>query len=201
MRDIKKAMDLQELEDATLWALWLTQWQGVMRGSDILRPADQENRTWDIKKDTHIGRLKWECIDPRTHHGCDMILRWDMKPRKTDQSGEKDFEKTFLVDNEYDSLSAGAAIEHTLNVRGWREKSDPLFLDYKTGKEVTLATSRKKLAEKVKEAGLSEKFMKGHSLLIGAASAYANSSAAGPATASFMGFWTSGARWDYMQAY
>lgn len=32
MKAIKKVMNIQELEDATLWALWLTQWQGLMRG-------------------------------------------------------------------------------------------------------------------------------------------------------------------------
>lgn len=66
---------------------------------------------------------------------------------------------------------------------------------------MTAAASRKKLAEKVEEAGLSGKFIKGHSLRIGGASAYDNSSTAGAATAGFMGFWTSGARWDYMHAY
>lgn len=200
MREIKKVIDLKELEDTTLWSLWLTQWQVVIRGLDILRPVDQNNSMWDIKKDKHIGPIKLEAIDPKMHHSCDMRLRWDMKPTKTEQSGEKDFEKTLLVDNEYDLISAGAAIEQMLNLRGRAEKSDPLFFDYKTGKEVTLATSRKKLAEKFKEAGLSEKFIKGHSLRIGGASAYANSSAAGAATAGFMGFWTSGARWDYMHA-
>lgn len=140
MRAIRKVMNIQEMEDATLWELWITQLQGVVRGSDILRPVDQNNRKWDVKKDTHLGRLKWDSVDHKEHHGCDMRLRSDMKPTKTNQSGQKVFEKTFLVYNEYDSLSAGAAIENMLNIRGKFDGSDPLFLDCKTGKEVTLAT-------------------------------------------------------------
>lgn len=66
---------------------------------------------------------------------------------------------------------------------------------------MTIATSRKKLVEKVKEAGLSVKFIKWHSLRIGRASPYYNSSSAGEVTEGFMGFWTSGARWDYIHSY
>lgn len=57
-----------------------------------------------------------------------------MKPTETDQSGGEAFEETFLVDNEYDSLSAAAAIEHMLSLRGKVEKDDPLFLDNSTGR-------------------------------------------------------------------
>lgn len=44
------------------------------------------------------------------------------------------------------------------------QSEDPLFLDPTTKKEVTLTASHKYLVDKRKEAGLSEKMIKGHSL-------------------------------------
>lgn len=66
---------------------------------------------------------------------------------------------------------------------------DPLFKPY-------LASSRKYLSEKLADAGMSDKFIKGNLLRIGSASAYANSSAAGMDTAEFMGIWTSGGQME-----
>lgn len=125
-------MNMDDQSDDTLWALWLAQWQGVMRGSDILRQMDQKARSWYIRKETHIGRLKWESVDPRTPHGCNMRLRWDMKQTKTNQNGEKRLENSILVENEHDSLPAGAAIEHMISMRGRVDKADPLLLDSST---------------------------------------------------------------------
>lgn len=84
------------------------------------RYVEQKNRRSDVKEDTHIGRLKSESLHSTTHQGCDMLLRWYVEPTKTKQRGEKHYEKSFLVDNEYDSLSAGAAIEDMLDLRGRR---------------------------------------------------------------------------------
>lgn len=198
MRAVRDVMKLREQEDITFWALWLAQWQGLMRGSDILRPVDQKGRKWDTSRDTHIGRLLWENVDPKPHHGCEMRLQWTMKQSKTDQSVEKAFERSFLVDHDHDILSAEAAIEYMLTNRGHYEKDDPLFIYPNTRKEVTIAASKRKLAKRVEEAGFSGKFIEGHSLRIGGSSAYANYGAAGPATAGFMGFWTLGSRCDYM---
>lgn len=44
MRAIRNAMDLTTLKEQTYWALWAFQWKGVMRGSDVLRPADDKER-------------------------------------------------------------------------------------------------------------------------------------------------------------
>lgn len=44
-------------------------------------------------------------------------------------------------------------------------------------------------------------FIKGYSLRIGGATAYANSPYVGALTAGFMGLWTPRSRWDYMHAY
>lgn len=44
MRSIRNAMDLTTLRDKTYWDLWVCQWQGVMRGSNVLRPVDYKER-------------------------------------------------------------------------------------------------------------------------------------------------------------
>lgn len=72
-----------------------------------------------------------------------------MKSSKTDQIDGKVFQKTFLVDNDEDALSATAEIEQILHLRGKFEREEPLFLDPKTRNELTIAKSRRKLAEKV----------------------------------------------------
>lgn len=160
MRAIRGVVKIGHVDDATLWAMWISQWQGVMRWSDILRPADQKPRRWDAAKDTHIGRFNWEVVDPNTHHGCSLRMRWKMKPIKTHHSGEKGFEKTFLVYHKEDTLSAAAAIEFMLSMRKNYKKNDPLFIYVLTGKEVTLVTSRKRLVDKIAEASLRLKFIK-----------------------------------------
>lgn len=77
-----------------------------------------------------------------------------MKPIKTDQSGAKAFERTFLVNNEADALSASAVIDHMLFLRGKCDKDEPLFLDPSTQKEVAISKSRRILTEKVALSGL-----------------------------------------------
>lgn len=147
MRSIRYMIRLSELEDAKLWALWPSQWQVVVSGSDILRPTNQKARKWDLTKDTNIGRLQWEVVDQKTHHGCDMRLRWSMKSRKTDQSGEESFKKTFSVDHDNYVLSAAANIEFMLTIRRRYGKNNPISNDPNTGKEPTVARSRQTLAE------------------------------------------------------
>lgn len=60
-----------------------------------------------------------------------------------------------------------------LNMRGYKDDWDfaptLLFLNHSTGKEINIASSRKLLAQKVKEAVLLEQHVKGHSLRIGGA--------------------------------
>lgn len=191
-------MNLQDLKKVTLWALWLAQWAGVMRRSYIRRPPAQKSCKLDLAKDTHIGRLKWENRAPKTPYRCVMCFTWLVKPNKTDQIGYKVFEKTFLVDKDLDVISASAEIDYMLNIRGECDKSEPLVLDPSTGRELTIVTSPVKLAEKMAEAGLSGKVIKGHMLQIGGVSVYANSGAPRPVTAGFMGFWTSASRLNYL---
>lgn len=37
MRAIRGVMNMNNLKDVTYWALWASQWQAFIRGSDILR--------------------------------------------------------------------------------------------------------------------------------------------------------------------
>lgn len=71
-----------------------SQWQGVMRGNDVLHPTDEKGRTWNPIRDTHIGRLTWEKVDPSTHNGCSTRIRWRMKQSKTDPAAEQAFQKS-----------------------------------------------------------------------------------------------------------
>lgn len=57
------------------------------------------------------------------------------------------------------------------------------------------------LKREIDHARLSNKVIKGHSLRIGGATAYANSAEGGALTAGFMGLWASGSRWTCIQAY
>lgn len=68
MRGIIAVMKLDYLEKATLWALWLAQWQVVMIFSDILRLVDLKGLKWELTRGTHIGRIRWEDVDPKTYH-------------------------------------------------------------------------------------------------------------------------------------
>lgn len=117
MREIRRTMNLQDLKEATMWAPWVSQWQGVLRGSDILRRPEDKRKPCDKDKATHMGRLSWERIDPKENHGCEVRLRWFMKPSKTDQTGGKKPAKTFLKDDTEDALSLAAAIWHMLSLR------------------------------------------------------------------------------------
>lgn len=132
-------------------------------------------------------------------------MRWRLKISKTDPSGEQGFEKTFLVDGSRDAIYAGFAISFMLHLRGYNDEWDilttPKFLEPDTGKEVPLSSSRRMLAEKVREAGLSPQHVKGHSIRIVVATAYANSPEDRSIMAEFTRLWASGARWAYMHDY
>lgn len=132
-------------------------------------------------------------------------MRWRLKPSKTVPSGENRLENILLVDGDRSSISAGFAISSPLHMRGdkdyWDLLNTPLFLDPNTGNEVTIASSRKMLAQKVKEVGLSPQHVKSHSLRIGGATADENSPNCRLITVVFLCLWASGARLAYIHVY
>lgn len=207
MHAIRSVMRLDNLKDLTYWALWTSQWQGGMRSSDILRPNDDKSRRWDPARDMHVGRITYEDVNTDENGGCRTRMRWRLKLNKTDQGGENRFEKTFPVDGNRSDISAGFEIYRPSHKRGYRDVWDhhntQLFMDPDTGKEITIASSRKLLAMKLREAGISPKHIKSHSLRIKGreGTAYAKSPEGCSITAGFLGLWSLGARWSYMNAY
>lgn len=84
-------MNLRSYTEAALWVQWLSQGQGVMRGSDILRPTDQRARKWDPDCETQLNRIAWETFNHERNHGFTVKMRWTLKPTKIDQAETKGF--------------------------------------------------------------------------------------------------------------
>lgn len=80
-------MRLERLKYLTKWALWVSQWQGVTRSSDMLMPKGKKSRKSDPEKDTNVGRITWEDVEPRANGRCKIGMRWKLKQSKTDPSG------------------------------------------------------------------------------------------------------------------
>lgn len=70
----------------------------------------------EVRQEYPGGRIYWEEIDPTTNHGCRLWIRWRLNRNKTDQSGEMKHGKTFLVDDNPSSLSAGKATKNMSNL-------------------------------------------------------------------------------------
>lgn len=144
-----------------------------------------------------MGRLRSKKIDPKENNGCEIKLRWRMKPSKTGQAGGRKPTKTFLKDDSKDALSLAADKWHILclkeNHEEEEEENTPLFAD-EGGREITIAESRRWLNRKVEEAVFGDAFIKNHSLRIGGATTYENSPERGALTAVSIGLWTSVAR-------
>lgn len=122
-----------------------------------------------------------------------------MKPTKTDQAGEKGFQKTFVVDKTDDSLSAGYAILHMLKndvVKG-DQSTVPLFRDKETNREISYTYAKQRLKDVLIMAGLRSLATGIHSLRIGGATAYCNSPNGGEIVAGYMGLWVSDAKYAY----
>lgn len=118
MRAIRSVMRRNELRDVIYWAPWASQRQDLMRASDILRPGSEKSRKWESTRDLHVGRITWENVDPAQNGGSKTPIIWRLKPSKTEQSGGKQFEKTFSVDGDRSAISAGFAISSMLHLRG-----------------------------------------------------------------------------------
>ena len=130
------------------WALWLTQWQGVLRSSDVISRLKWTGRTWIPSKEIHRGRLavgdasdaRGEIIGPR--------LPLTLKPNKTDQGGEKQTVTFIVLDTSNDALSTAHAIREMLHhdIEAIKTPEETaLFRDPTTGMELTYETSVKLL--------------------------------------------------------
>ena len=99
-----------------------------------------------------------------------------LKPGKTDPTGEKGFQKNFLVGEGPSSLSAGAALMNMLmrdSVPG-DQALVPLFLDPRTGRELAYVQAAADLRHLLLLAGFPELSVGTHSLRIRGATCCAN---------------------------
>ena len=198
LRAIRRLLDLENNpRDRVLWALITASWQSVSRFSDLIRGKKVKSRaSWD-STDMHRGRVSGES-DEAAPAG--YSVRLDMPPSKTDQSGEKGFVKFLPVDNDPDSISAGAAIFHMLDrdERSGPDASVPLFRDPTTDKQMTYRFAVAALKALLERAGFPELASGWHSLRIGGATTAANLSTG--VIAGFMGCWSSDAKYGYFWA-
>lgn len=86
MWEIRSVMRMDNLRDLNFWEL-SSQWQGVMRSREILRPTDDKAWRWDPSRDTHVGRIIWEDVSPGTGTARRKMI-WRLKTSKKDQGGE-----------------------------------------------------------------------------------------------------------------
>lgn len=196
MREIKAFINLGRYAEAAIWALWFSQWQGVLTGSYILKPTQQKARKWNPERDKNLDRISWEEVRPEVKHGCSIKLRWKLQTTKIDQVGTQGLEKIFMLDLKSDSLSTEQAIQQMVHLHqevSAERNESPLFLDAQTGKEIRLWNLRRELVNKEKQKGLPKALVKRHSPGIGGATAYTKNTAEGDSTAGFMGFWAFGA--------
>lgn len=201
LRLIRKHLDVEgSHEDCTLWALWLTQWQGVLRSGDLIKSGGHARSNWNPETCTHRGRVTTDVIVEEGALQGRIRVSLELKPTKTDQAGEKGFIKTLIVDDDADSLSAGYAILQMLasDKVGGDQTSIPLFRDKRSGEEISYELSKRRLKEVLIAAGLRYLATGCHCLRIGGATAYANYPNGGELVAGYMGLWVSGARFRYM---
>lgn len=63
LRLIRENLNLSgSQQDPTLWALWLTQWQGLLRNGDLLSGGHFNKKVWDSELLTHRERLTCEVV-------------------------------------------------------------------------------------------------------------------------------------------
>lgn len=63
LRMVKETLNLEGCQmDRTLLALWLTQWQGVLRSGDLLGSAATSSGPWDPSTRTHRGSITHEYV-------------------------------------------------------------------------------------------------------------------------------------------
>lgn len=201
MRAVKRTLDLNNNQvDKVLWALWCTQFQGVLRAGDLIRPSTERHREWDPELDTHRGRVTFHRIRGETHAEGKMRMKIRLKPVKNDQAGEKGFVKSFVVMEDPSALSAGDAINAMLqgDPTANDPTSTPLFRHPITKAEIPYEVASQRFKESLTRAGYPELATGLHCIRKGGATAYCE--AAGEEVVGYMGLWASDARLQYFNA-
>lgn len=182
------------------WALWLCQWQGVLRSGDIIRDAKDKRRGWEPERDTHRGRLSVDIGRDVVGRVLCARIKLSLKPTKNDQAGESGLTIKFIVDRQDGALSAGTSLYAMLKggpVSG-PVSSILLFRHPGTSREVTYDESRWLFERVVGAVGFPERNQKLHSFRIGGAMGYANIPGGVEMMAELMGAWQSDAKRLYM---
>lgn len=90
MRAVRRTMDLKDNQlDRVLWALWCTQFQGVLQASDLIRPVTEKPRDWDPSLYTNRERVIFNRIRGESHAEGNMRMEISLKPIKNDHTGVK----------------------------------------------------------------------------------------------------------------
>jgi len=201
LRAVKSKLDLKNSKaHRVLWALWLTQWQGSLRSSDLIRPENDVNRTWKPMWDSHRGRIRVEMLHNARGKQLGIALVLTLKPLKNDRHNTRIKKKEFLIDQRADALSAGTAIYEMIKVDEVTgdPRKVPLFRNPATGKEITYEQSRLNFNTVLKMAGLHNLASGVHCLRIGGTSALSNAEGGGEGLAIAYGGWKSNAAYNYV---
>jgi hypothetical protein len=204
LRAVRALLDLEHNpRHRVLWAFWLQCWQTVCRTGDLIRGKRRASYLrWDPAKDLHRGRHSFEPIEGAASDAPRYRSVIQLVPgTKTDQTGEKHFTRSSLVDLAPDSLSAGAAVARMLAgdpVLRLDPAQVPLFRDPATGRELTYRAAKTEFKYYLVLAGYPDLAGGMHSLRRGGATAATALSS--PFVAGCMGCWASDTKFDYMWA-
>lgn len=198
LRAVKRVLDLCNNQfHRVLCCMWLMQWQGCMRASDIIRRKREGARCWAPERDTHRGRIKVGIARGTDGRPIGASITLMMKPTKTDRSVEKGLCRLFILDEDEAALSAARAMREML--RGDPPAGCPedisLLIDPRGGKELRYEDSVSELKEALVKAGFCEHATRLHSLRVGGAAEYANSNEVGELVARSVGALTSDSKW------
>lgn len=99
LRAMLSVLDLAgRKRNCALWALWLTQWQGVLRCVELFLRKKSGRGAWDPATETHRARIA-VVIDRDVHEAAlSSHTSLTMKHLKNDPLRKRGLVKTFVVD-------------------------------------------------------------------------------------------------------
>lgn len=159
------------------------------------------SRAWNARYDTYRLRVFADVgrdVDGKAI-GARICLR--LNPTKNYPTGTRGTLKTFIIDDDPRSLSAGRVIRDMLvgDPAGGDLHQVPLFRDTGTGKELSYRKAAAAFRIAVKKVGLGRLSSGLYTLRVGGATAYANARGeGGDMVAAFMGGWRSEDRRMYL---
>ena len=199
LNKIRALLDLDGSQlHRVLWALWTTPWKLVCRCGDLLR-RQYVTGPFAARWDTHRARYQFAAVPESADPHVQFRATLDMAPNKTNPLGARKPVKTCLVDTTPGAISSGRAVAALLAgaslCPGQAPDAVPLFVDPRTGAEITYHASKASLKCCLVASGHAELAKGTHSLRIGGGTC--GSHVAGEVVAGCMGQWTSSLKYDY----